>query len=373
MREVREMSSAGEPRRQSTGLIDDDAFKGTKPLEDAGPFDLARLDAWLAANVEHYRGPLDIRQFKGGQSNPTYHITSPSGSLVLRRKPFGALLPSAHAVDREFRVISALHRAGFPVPTPYALCLDGDVIGTTFYVMEMMQGDIYWNALLPGASPERRRRIFRSQVETLAQLHHVDYAALGLSDYARPGNYFERQVIRWTKQYRSSETEHIQEVENLISWLPQSLPAQERVSIVHGDYRLDNTVFGNDDRIKAVLDWELSTLGDPLADFTYFLMQWAMPPDGRSGLAGVDLKSLGIPDIDEVISLYCGMTGRSDLPDLNWYFAYNLFRLVGILQGIAGRVRDGTASSEKAREMAARTRPLAMRAWDFAQKAEAGQ
>ena len=365
------MTSTSKPSPQSDRDVEDHAFKGTKALEGDTMIDLDRLDSWLRTNVETYRGPLTIRQFKGGQSNPTYQITSPSGLLVMRRKPFGTLLPSAHAVDREFRVISALHRAGFPVPTPYALCLDPDVIGTTFYVMEMMEGEIYWNGLLPDVSPEKRGRMYRSQIETLARLHNLNPDTLGLGDYARPGNYFGRQVARWTKQYRSSETEHIEEVENLIAWLPQSLPAQERVSIVHGDYRLDNAVFGADDRINAVLDWELSTLGDPLADFTYFLMQWAMPPDGRSGLAGADLKALGIPGIDEATAIYCDLTGRTGMPDLNWYFAYNLFRLVGILQGIAGRVRDGTASSAKAREMAARTRPLAARAWAFAEKAGA--
>ncbi|GAU86784.1 phosphotransferase family protein [Bosea sp. BIWAKO-01] len=357
--------------RAEATTVDDDAFHGVKPVEATPPFDLERLDAWLQCNVPGYQAPLTIRQFRGGQSNPTYLIETGAASFVLRRKPFGMLLPSAHAVDREFRVITALHATGFPVPRPYALCLDDGVIGTTFYVMEMVQGVVYWNALLPEASSERRARIYRAEVESLARLHNLDHAAIGLADYARPGNYFERQVLRWTKQYRASQTEHIAEVEHLIDWLPQSLPVQERVSVVHGDYRLDNIMFGLDGGVRAVLDWELSTLGDPLADFTYFLMQWALTPDGRSGLAGVDLAGLGIPAMDDVVALYCNLTGRSALPDLNWYFSYNLFRLVGILQGIAGRVRDGTAASDKARQMAARTRPLAMRAWAFAERAGA--
>lgn len=349
----------------------DDEFRGTKPMSDGQPFDLARLDGWLRDSIAGFSGLTGVSQFKGGQSNPTYRLDSASGSLVLRRKPYGALLPSAHAVDREFRVISALHQARFPVPKPYALCRDESIIGTTFYVMELVQGEVYWNLLIPGASPQTRATIFRGEIDTLARLHNLDHEAIGLSDYARPGNYFERQVARWTKQYRASETDVIDDVENLIAWLPRSLPQQDRTSVVHGDYRLDNILFGREHQVLAVLDWELSTLGDPLADFTYFLMQWALPPDGRSGLEGVDLDLLGIPRLEAVVERYCALTNRTSLPDLNWYFAYNLFRLVGILQGIAGRVRDGTASSARAVQTAARARPLAARAWAFAQKAGA--
>ncbi len=354
-----------------SGLDLDAEFRGTKPMEDGPPFDLARLDSWMKEHVPGHRGLSGVRQFKGGQSNPTYRLDCVGETLVLRRKPYGELLPSAHAVDREFRVISALHGAGFPVPKPHALCREESIIGATFYVMEMMQGEVYWNPLIPGASRETRSRIFRSEIDTLARLHNLDHQQIGLSDYARPGNYFERQVSRWTKQYRASETDLIEDVEHLIDWLPRSLPEQDRVSVVHGDYRLDNLVFGGSQQVVAVLDWELSTLGDPLADFTYFLMQWALPPDGRSGLEGVDLDLLGIPDLESVVERYCALTGRRSLPDLNWYFAYNLFRLVGILQGIAGRVRDGTASSARAIQTAARARPLAARAWDFARKAGA--
>lgn len=350
----------------------EEEFTGTKPVEARHRIDEKNLDAWLAASVEGYRGPLKVSQFKGGQSNPTYRLDTPSRSYVLRRKPFGKLLPSAHAVDREFRVISALHRVGYPVAQAYALCADESVIGAMFYVMALVEGRVMWSGALPSASREGRGAVYRTQIETLAQLHQYDPEKIGLGDYGRPGNYFARQVERWSKQYRASETQDIPEMNRLIEWLPQTVPLQERVSVVHGDYRLDNLIFdAHETKIVAVLDWELSTLGDPLADFTYFLMNWSMRPEGRSGIAGLDLEALGIPSVAEASALYCKLTGRDGLPNLDWYLAYNLFRMSAILQGIAGRIRDGTAASAHAEASAARVMPLAKAAFDYARKAGA--
>jgi aminoglycoside phosphotransferase (APT) family kinase protein len=352
----------------------EDTFSGVKPVEDRHKFDEAKLHAWLTDNVAGYAGPLVVQQFKGGQSNPTYRLDTPGKSYVLRRKPFGKLLPSAHAVDREFKVISALHKAGFPVAQPHALCTDDGVIGAMFYIMDAVAGRILWDGQLPGFQPAQRREIYQAEIETLARLHSYDPTAIGLGDYGKPGNYFGRQVERWSKQYRASETDPIPAMDKLIMWLPQSLPAQDRVSVVHGDYRLDNMIFhATEPRVTAVLDWELSTLGDPLADFTYFLMVYKMPPAGSaagsSGILGLDHVALGIPTLDETLAQYCTLTGRTDLPDLDWYFAYNFFRISAICQGIAGRVRDGTAASPQAVATAAKARPMAEIAWSFAQSA----
>lgn len=345
-------------------------FKGVKPVEDRHRLDEASLERWLKSNVEGFEGPLTLNQFKGGQSNPTYQLVTPSRKYVLRKKPAGKLLPSAHAVDREYKVISALHPTGFPVAKPYALCTDDSVVGAMFYVMEMVDGRILWNGLLPEMTKDERRQTYLHKITTLAQLHNTDYAAIGLRDYGKPGNYFARQIDRWTKQYKLSETENIDEMNKLIEWLPQTIPPGERTSIVHGDYRLDNMVLhASEPRVIAVLDWELSTLGDPLGDFTYYLMNWVMPSDGRAGLGGKDLAPLGIPTTEEVVELYCAETGRDGIPQLDWYFSYNAFRLAGILQGIAGRVRDGTAASAHAAQMVQRIRPLAQAAYSYAQKA----
>jgi aminoglycoside phosphotransferase (APT) family kinase protein len=350
-----------------TGIVrKDEEFSGTKPVEERHRIDELRLDGWMTENIEGYRGPLTVSQFKGGQSNPTYRLDTPDRSYVLRRKPFGKLLPSAHAVDREFRVIAALGRQGFPVAKAYALCTDDTVIGAVFYIMSMEEGRVFWDPSLPSQTKEARRAIFTSKIETLARLHTYEPDAIGLGDYGKPGNYFARQVDRWTKQYRASETQHIPEIEKLIEWLPRTVPRQERVSIVHGDYRLDNMIFhATEPRVQAVLDWELSTLGDPMADFTYLLMQWTM-----TGLADADLTALNIPSMEEAAQIYSNATG-SAVPDLNWYFSYNLFRLAGICQGIAGRIREGTAASAKAMETAKRTVPLAKASWEYAQKAGA--
>jgi aminoglycoside phosphotransferase (APT) family kinase protein len=345
-------------------------FTGTKPVEERHQLDEAALASWLAANVEGFTGPLTIQQFRGGQSNPTYQLVTPTKKYVLRKKPAGKLLPSAHAVDREFRVISALYPTGFPVARAYALCTDVSVLGAIFYVMDMVEGRVLWNGALPDMSPQQRRAIYEAKVATLARLHNTDPVAIGLSDYGKAGNYFARQIDRWSKQYKLSETQSIPEMDRLIEWLPTSIPPGERAAIVHGDYRLDNIILHETEpHVLAVLDWELSTLGDPLGDFTYHLMNWVMPPDGRAGLAGLDLKALGIPTLDEYVALYCAQTGRDGIAALDWYFAYNAFRLAGILQGIAGRIRDGTAASANANDMVARIKPLAEAAYGFAQKA----
>jgi len=360
----------------SAPLSRDEIFSGVKPVEERHKLDAFKLAAWLEANVAGYEGPLEIFQYKGGQSNPTYRLDTPTRRYVLRRKPFGKLLPSAHAVDREFKVISALHKAGFPVAKTYGLCTDDSVIGSMFYVMEMVAGRIFWDGALPTLQPADRRAIYSAEIATLAQLHNYETEKIGLGDYGKPGNYFARQVERWSKQYRASETGRIEQMENLMKFLPRTVPQQERVSVVHGDYRVDNMIFEADEpKVKAVLDWELSTLGDPLADFSYFLMLWHMPPStqgaGSSGIAGLDLATLGIPTIAEACDQYCALTGRKGIPELDWYFAYNMFRIAAILQGIAGRLRDGTAASAQAVETVKRIVPLAETAWSFAKKAGA--
>ncbi|NWH07530.1 MAG: phosphotransferase family protein [Alphaproteobacteria bacterium] len=351
-------------------------FSGTKEVADALRFDEQRLLPWLAAHVPGFSGPLSVRQFKGGQSNPTYQLVTPGQKYVMRRKPPGKLLPSAHAVDREFRVISALHKVGFPVPKPFALCTDESVAGTMFYVMEMVEGRVLWEPLLPGMDPQGRAATYDAMNATLAQLHSYDYKALGLEDFGKPGNYFARQISRWGKQYVASETETIAEMNRLLAWLPDHIPPGERSTIVHGDFRLDNVILHpSEPRVIAVLDWEISTIGDPLADFTYHILQWRMPGQGTGGgtgsLLGADLGALGIPNEEAYVASYCRRTGRDGIDNLDYYFAYNFFRLACILQGIVGRVRDGTAASAHAVQMAAQVRPLAELGWHFAQRAGA--
>jgi len=346
-------------------------FSGTREVDPRYALDEARLGEWLAANVEDYAGPLKVRQFKGGQSNPTYELTTPGRTYVLRRKPPGTLLASAHAVDREFRVISALHAQGYPVARPWALCTDDAVIGSMFYVMDKVEGRVLWDLKLPGLTPDQRRAIYDAQVDTLAALHAFDPAAIGLGDYGRPGNYFERQVGRWTKQYRASEIEPIPAMDRLIEFLPATLPPEGPTRIVHGDFRLDNLILAPEAaEVRAVLDWELSTLGDPMADFSYLLIAWVIPATARNGLAGADIAVLGIPSVEQMVARYASLTGAAPA-DLDWLFAYNLFRLAAICQGIAGRVRDGTAASVHARTMAAQVPMLAGGALSFAKKAGA--
>lgn len=348
-----------------------ETFSGTKDVEARHQFDTGALDRWMREHVEGFAGPLEVRQFKGGQSNPTYQLITPKRRYVLRRKPPGKLLPSAHAVDREFRVISALYPTGFPVARPFGLCTDDAVLGTWFYVMDMVEGRVIWDGSMPDSNPAERAAVYAAKIATLAQLHKTDVAKVGLSDFGKPGNYFGRQVDRWTKQYLASVTQDIPAMNKLIDWLPRTLPSDDQTSIVHGDYRLDNMILHpTEPRVAAVLDWELSTLGNPLADFSYLLMNWVMPQEGgRSGLSGLDLKALGIPTIDEAVAQYCVATARESLPDLQWYFAYNSFRLAAICQGIAGRVRDGTAASPQALQMAARVPLLAAGAEAFARQA----
>lgn len=348
-------------------------FTGTKDVAETHKFNEDNLAAWMKDNVEGYKGPLTVKQFKGGQSNPTYKLFAGGKTYVMRRKPPGKLLPSAHAVDREYRVISALHPLGFPVARPYGLCTDEAVVGTMFYVMDCVEGRILWDGTLPGLEPSERRAIYENKIKTFADLHNVDWRAAGLEGYGKEGDYIARQIHRWTKQYTASETEKIADMDALIAWLPENIPPGDKTTIVHGDYRLDNLILHETEpRIIAVLDWELSTLGDPLADFTYHLMNWVMPSSdpSRGALIQIpDLKAHGIPTMDEYIAMYCAHTGRNGLPELNYYFAYNAFRLGAICQGIAGRVRDGTASSAQAKEMAKRVAPLSAFAANCARKA----
>ncbi|MCC2601492.1 phosphotransferase family protein [Sphingopyxis yananensis] len=349
-----------------------DVFSGTIAPTGSDVLDETKLTAWMEEHVEGFQGPLTQSKFAGGQSNPTYKISAPSGNYVLRRKPFGPLLPSAHAVDREYKVQAGLYRAGFPIARQFGLCTDNDVLGSWFYVMQMVDGHTIWDGAMPGATPDHRRATYNAMIDTLAALHNVDVDAAGLSDYGKPGNYFGRQVERWTKQYRLSETEVMPEMEQLLTWLPATLPTQDRTSIVHGDYRIDNMIWSHDrPEILAVLDWELSTLGDPLADFAYVAMAWVTENGGRSGVMDVDRAALGIPELDEMVARYCEKTDRDGLPDLNWYLAFNFFRLAAIMQGIKKRVIDGTANSAHAQDMSDKVRPLAQRAMDFARKADA--
>lgn len=335
--------------------------------------DVAALERWMAARAPGFAGPIALTKFKGGQSNPTYRVETPERAYVLRRQPFGPLLPSAHAVDREYRLIAALHPTGFPVPAPaFGLCDDPTVIGAKFYMMEMVEGRTLWDGGLPGMTPPERTAIYEAIVDTLAALHAIDPDAVSLGDYGKPGNYFARQVDRWTKQYRMSQTEEVPEVERLIEWLPRTVPQQTRTAIVHGDFRIDNMIFAPDrPKVLTVLDWELSTLGDPLADLSYFLMSWATEPEGRSGVKGLTGPETGIPTLEAMVARYCAATGRDGIPDLNWYFAYNLFRLTGIVQGIQKRMIDGNASSAEAAATVARLPWLAQAAWGFAEQAGA--
>ncbi|PIW31572.1 MAG: phosphotransferase family protein [Rhodobacterales bacterium CG15_BIG_FIL_POST_REV_8_21_14_020_59_13] len=349
----------------------DDTFSGTKDVAEALRFNEAALLDWMKSNVKDFTGSLRIGQFKGGQSNPTYKIETPAKAYVLRRKPPGKLLPSAHAVDREFRVMSALGEQGFPVPKMHGLCEDPEVIGTAFYVMDFVDGRIFWDPYLPSIDPADRARIYDSMNETLAALHGFDPASIGLGDYGKPDAYIPRQIARWSKQYKASETHTIASMDRLIDWLPDAAPEQDRAGIVHGDFRLDNMIFDkNEPKVVAVLDWELSTLGDPLADFTYQLMQWRTPKEMRNGFLGANLQALNIPGETAYVEAYCRRTGRSNLPELDFYFAYNLFRLAAIVQGVYHRSTQGNASNAKAKEYGAMVEPMADYAWSFAEKAD---
>jgi aminoglycoside phosphotransferase (APT) family kinase protein len=351
-----------------------EAFSGTREVAERLRFDVAPLEDYLRTHVKGFSGPLTVSQFKGGQSNPTYLLATPQRRYVLRRKPPGKLLPSAHAVDREHRIISALYAQNFPVAAPVLYCADESVVGTAFFVMACVDGRVFWEPQMPASNPAERAQVYDAMNATIARLHSFEPAAIGLGDYGRGENYVARQVERWSEQYRASETAKIDDMERLIAWLPEHLPPPQPPRIVHGDYRLDNIILAPDaPKIAAVLDWELSTLGDPLADFTYHLMQWHMPPHdaGTGSLLGLDLAALGIPSLEAYVDAYVTRTGLDPRPHLPVYFAYNFFRLAAILQGIVGRVRDGTATSAYAAAKGEMVAPLAEKAWGFARKAGA--
>lgn len=324
-----------------------DVRQGVGAVRAAHRFDEARLAAWMARHVPGYAGPLTVEQFAGGQSNPTFRLTTPGRAYVLRRKPPGALLKGAHAVDREARVMTALGAAGFPVPHVHALCTDEAVIGTWFYVMDMVEGRIFWDPTFPGEEAGSRVACFDAMNETLARLHGIDPAAVGLGDYGRPGNYFARQIARWSRQYlEDSEAGRLADMDMLTEWLPAHIPPGDEAAIVHGDYRVDNMIFHpSEPRVIALLDWELSTIGHPLADFTYHLTMYHLPPGFGAGMRGVDLAALGLPSQDDYIAAYCRRTGRDGIANPDFYLAYSLFRLAAIVHGIKGRAVRGNAAS----------------------------
>jgi aminoglycoside phosphotransferase (APT) family kinase protein len=336
----------------------------TVPVRETHRFDVAALERYMDRQVAGFRGPVTVSQFQGGQSNPTYRLSSPGGEYVLRRKPPGKLLPSAHAVDREYRIITALAKTTVPVPRTYALCEDDSVIGTAFFIMEWVRGRVVADPLLPGMGPRERGRIYDSMNDVLARLHTVDLDATGLTDYGRPGNYFARQIHRWTTQYRASETEQIETMEQLIAWLPDHVPPDDRPTIVHGDFRPGNLIMHpSEPRVVAVLDWELSTLGSPLADLAYNCMPYRLGPSTLGGVLGAPLAEMGLPSEEEYVAAYCRRTGRSSIPDWEFYLAFAMFRLAAIAQGIMGRVIAGTANDVNARSRGERARPLAEAGW----------
>lgn len=343
--------------------------KGTIETPERLKFDEAALADWMSANVPDFAGPLEIKKFAGGESNPTYQLITPQKKYVLRRKPPGKLLPSAHAVDREYLVMTALGGADFPVPRTYGLCEDESVIGTMFFVMDFMDGRIFWDWIIGDVETENRRAYFEGAVDNLIALHSIDPATIGLEDYGKHTDYFARQIGRWTKQYKAAETSEIPEMDKLIEWLPTAIPADEKLAIVHGDYKIDNLVFDKaDPNVIATLDWELSTLGHPLADFSYFLMPWGLPKITGFGIADIDFEELNIPTLQEMIDYYGAKTGQKGLPDINFCMAYNMFRMAGIVQGVYKRALQGNASSEKAKTYGAAVPLLAHIGWSFAQK-----
>ena len=350
-------------------------FIGTKPVSERQKFDVDALTRYLRQTIPDFPltdAPLRVEQFKGGQSNPTFKLSIGQQHYVMRTKPGPAakLLPSAHAIEREYRIMDALHRAGLPAPRQYTLCTDESVIGRAFFIMDFVAGRVMWDQALPGMNNVQRAEIYDEMNRVIAQLHGVDFTTMGLSDYGKPGNFFARQIERWTRQYRASETETIEAMDQLIVWLPQHIPAGDDTSIVHGDFRLDNLIFHpTEPKILAILDWELSTVGHPLADFAYHCMSWHIEPGQFRGIAGLDHAALGIPSEQAYIARYCERTGRHIAPsDFNFYLAYNMFRLAGILQGIMKRYVDGTASSEQALSVGKTTRMMAEKAWHYANK-----
>ncbi len=342
------------------------AYIGTRPVAEAHRFDVGALERYLREHIDGFQGPLEVEQFKGGQSNPTYRLLAGSKRYVLRRKPPGTLLPSAHAVDREHRVITALASTAVPVARTCVLCTDESIIGTMFYVMDYVDGRVLWDPQLPGMTPAARGAIFDEMNRVIAALHTVDPAAIGLATFGKPGNYFARQIDRWSRQYRSSETEKIDAMDRLIEWLPAHVPAGEATSIVHGDYRLDNMIFHPaEPRVLAVLDWELSTLGHPLADFSYHMMTWKLSSTEFRGLRSVDLAAAGIPSEREYRDRYLERTGFAAASEQDWTFcmAYNMFRAAAIFQGVMARALGGNAASAQALETGKRARPMAELGW----------
>lgn len=354
-----------------------DEFGSTTAVREGHRFDVANLERYLRTNIEGFAGKLEVEQFEGGQSNPTFLLKLDGRKrYVLRKKPAGPLLPSAHAVDREYRVMKALSGTDVPVAPMICLCEDEGVIGTMFFVMGFVEGRSMWDPALPGMAKDERRAIYDEMNRVIAALHQVDYKSVGLADYGKPGNYFTRQIGRWTKQYRASETERLQAMEDLIAWLPENIPPGDETSLVHGDFRLDNLLFHpTEARVVAVLDWELSTLGHPLADLAYHLMVWRFRPEEFRGLAGVDLGALGIPKEPDYVAAYCKCTGRGLIEPSHWdfYLAYNMFRLASIRQGILKRALDGNASSEHAIEAGRRAGETAASAWRLVEKIMAEQ
>jgi aminoglycoside phosphotransferase (APT) family kinase protein len=344
-----------------------EAYQGTRPVAEAHRFDIGALEHYMRAHVEGFPGSLDaVEQFRGGQSNPTFKLTAGGKSYVMRRKPPGKLLPSAHAVDREYRVITALAASDVPVASTYCLCTDESVIGAMFYIMDCVEGRVLWDPLLPGMQPAERHAIFDEMNRVIAALHRVDFAAIGLADYGKPGNYFARQIDRWSRQYKASETEKIEAMDLLIEWLPKNIPPGDETSIVHGDYRLDNMIFHpREPRVLAVLDWELSTLGHPLADFSYHMMGWRLSSSEFRGLRGGDLEGLGIPGEQEYSRMYMQRTGMTAPSAKDWEFgmAYNMFRAAAIFQGVMARAVAGNAASAWAMETGKRARPTAELGW----------
>ena len=350
-----------------------DSNSGTATVRPGYELDLEVLDDWMRANVAGYAGPLEIEQFKGGQSNPTYKLRTPGKTYVLRKQPPGPLLKGAHALDREAKVLTSLSRAGFPVAAIHGLCTDPTVIGTIFYVMDMVEGRIFWDAALPDVSRAERAALFDAMNGTIAGLHSIDFTAIGLADYGRPGNYFERQIARWSRQYlEDTEAGRDPHMDRLVEWLPSHIPDGEETSIVHGDFRIDNLIFHpTEPRILAVLDWELSTLGHPGADFAYHAMMYRMPPHIVAGLGGTDPAALGIADEAAYLAAYCRRRGLAGMPGYDFYVAFNFFRLAAIFHGIKGRVIRGNASSAQARERVAVLPELMRLAWQQAEKAGA--
>jgi len=355
-------------------VSDFSAYQGTRPVAEAHRFDVAALERYMREHVEGFSGPLQVEQFRGGQSNPTFLLTAGAQRYVMRRKPPGKLLPSAHAVDREHRVITALAKTGFPVARTYALCTDESVIGTMFYVMEHVEGRVLWDPTLPGMEPAGRRAIYDEMNRVIARLHRVDFTAIGLADYGKPGNYFQRQIDRWSRQYKASETEKIEAMDRLIEWLPGNIPRGDATSIVHGDYRIDNMIFHpTEPRVLAVLDWELSTLGHPMADFSYHMMAWRLSSTEFRGLRGRDLAALGIPSEEEYLARYLERTGAPRPSGKDWSFcmAYNMFRAAAIFQGVMARAVAGNAASAQAVETGKRARPMAELGWKQVERLQA--